>query len=73
MYTIKEVAELLKLAESTVYALIDSGKLIACHFGPNGGAKRITQADLDAYIQSCRRTTETQPRPRRTELKHLRR
>ena len=74
MHTIKEVAELLKLAESTIYELIAKGKLVACHFGPHGGAKRIRDDDLQAYIESCRTVPSgTKPRPKRTRLKHLNR
>jgi len=52
-YTVSELADLLKLSQSQIYALIDDGRL-KCHRFTRGrsGAIRVSQAQLDAYLAS---------------------
>lgn len=50
LYTIDEVAELLKVSHSTVRRLIDSGHLKSVRIG---GQIRIRQRDLDDYVASA--------------------
>jgi excisionase family DNA binding protein len=52
-YTVADLAGLLKLSASQVYALIDSGRL-QCHrfTTKKNGAVRISQQQLDAYLQA---------------------
>lgn len=52
-YTVAELAEMLKLSQSQVYALIDDG-LLKCHRFTRGrsGAIRVSQTQLDAYLAS---------------------
>jgi len=52
-HTVHELAELLKLSQSQVYALIDDG-LLKCHRFTRGrsGAIRVSQVQLDAYLAS---------------------
>lgn len=50
-YTVKEVAEHLKISLSMVYALISRGDLVAHEIG---SCKRIKQEDLDAYLEQQR-------------------
>lgn len=70
----RELAERLKVSLSTVYGLIDAGK-IACHrIGCGRGAVRISEEDLAAYLESCRRGPKTGPvrklhRPRLNHIK----
>ena len=58
---------------SAMYALIEAGK-IACHrLGMGKGSIRISQEDLQFYLESCRvgesiKETET---PRRKKLRHI--
>jgi excisionase family DNA binding protein len=54
MMTVREARKRLRCGCSTVYQLVESGKLQACHIGPNGGASRISETDLHAYLDSCR-------------------
>jgi len=46
--TLKEVAELLKLSERTVYRLAKDGELRG--FKPRGGAWRFRRADVEAWV-----------------------
>jgi excisionase family DNA binding protein len=48
---VKEAADHLRLGKSTVYALMESGRL---PFFKLGGSIRLSRADLDAYRESCR-------------------
>ena len=47
MYTIIEIAKILKISRSSVYKLLDSGALGSVHIG---GSRRITQAQLDRFL-----------------------
>ena len=52
-YTVPELKNLLKLSQSQVYALIETGRL-RCHrftTGRNGGI-RVSQEQLDAYLRA---------------------
>lgn len=72
MYKVSQVAEKLSVSESIVYALIESGRL-ACHrIGVGRGTIRVSPADLDAYLVSCRVQESEGPRPApRPRLKHI--
>lgn len=52
-YTVAEIAELLKLSSSQIYALIDEG-LLKCHrfTRKKHGAIRVSQAQLDEYLKA---------------------
>lgn len=54
MFTVPEIAERLRIAVSTVYALVESGRLGAFRIGPNDGAIRVSEAQLQEYLDSCR-------------------
>lgn len=54
MLTVPEVAERLRVAVSTVYALVESGKLGAFRIGPNDGAIRVSEEQLQVYLDACR-------------------
>lgn len=70
--TVEEAAEVMSLGLSTVYAMIDSGKLPCHDVGPRGGSKRIKREDLQAYLDSCRRGEKPREQsPPKTKLKHL--
>ncbi|MCY2967400.1 MAG: helix-turn-helix domain-containing protein [Planctomycetota bacterium] len=69
----RQLAERLNVSLSTVYGLIETGK-IACHrIGRGRGAVRVSEEDLADYLASCRNAEKNQtkpPRPR-VKLKHL--
>jgi excisionase family DNA binding protein len=52
VYRIREVAELLKVSEATVYKAMRDGKLKTIKPAPR--ATRITAEDLEAYLQNLR-------------------
>jgi excisionase family DNA binding protein len=69
----RDVAQRLNVSLSTVYGLVESGKL-ACHrIGCRRGAVRVSEQDLDAYVASCRNGIDDQPKrtPSRVKLKHV--
>lgn len=73
LFTINEVAAILKVSKSLVYGMIASGK-IACHRIGNGrGVIRIRRDDLEQFISQCRvEPNLPPPQSRRPTLKHLR-
>ncbi len=54
LYTVKDVAGILKVSGSLVYALIDSGRIPACRVGRGRGAVRVLKQDLLDYIENNR-------------------
>jgi excisionase family DNA binding protein len=52
MLDIEEVAERLKVSESTIRSLVRSGKLRAYRIGGKRGRLRFKEEDLDAYVDS---------------------
>ena len=70
---IKQIAERLACSIATVYDLIKGGKLIAVKIGARGGGIRVSEQDLQAFIESCRIVPSATPVPQKTvKLKHLR-
>lgn len=53
MMTVLEVATRLRIAVSTVYALVESGKLGAFRIGPHDGAIRVSDDQLQTYLDAC--------------------
>lgn len=72
LYTVNEVADLLKISQTKCYQLISAGH-IAVH--KIGGSLRISEADLLAYITSCRvvngRRESRTASPPPKKLRHL--
>jgi len=60
LLTIREVAALLRVSESTIRNAIRNGQLQAFRFGTRGGSIRIAVADIENYTASC--TTATRQR-----------
>lgn len=54
-YTIKEVAEILKVAYLTVYRWVKDGKIDAYKLGKE---YRIKKVDLDNFVESSKYKTE---------------
>lgn len=57
LLTVQEVADTLKVSESTVRRLIKSGVLVAYRVGDRGQL-RIESKDLEAYVQGQRVSTQ---------------
>ena len=74
LLTPREVAERLKVSLSTVYGLVESGKLACYRIGLRRGAVRVSEEDLAAYLESCHHSQviERQRAVRRVKLKHIR-
>jgi excisionase family DNA binding protein len=53
MLTVREVADRLRLSVSQVYALCASGKLPHLRFGNGRGTIRVTEAQLQEFIEAC--------------------
>jgi len=76
MLTVIQVAERLQVSKQTVYTLIQNGRLATHRIGAGRGAIRVSEADLDIYLQSTRQVN-AEPQPRsptssRRVLRHLR-
>ncbi|QDT42566.1 Helix-turn-helix domain protein [Gimesia alba] len=71
-FVVSEVAEMLRISESLVYSLIESGKLRCHRFGNGRGKITISLDDLELYLSSCR-SCEKKKResPAPVRLKHL--
>ena len=54
MLTVPEVAERLRVAVSTVYAIVETGKLQAFRIGPHDGAIRVSEEQFQTYLEACR-------------------
>ena len=63
LLTIREVASLLRVSESTVRNAIRKGQLRAFRFGARRGTIRIGKADFEDYLASC--VTEPTPTVKR--------
>ena len=59
VYTVKEIAEMLKVSEMTVYRLVKSGKLDGFKAG---GAIRVTEEALRDFFKAA---SATAPKPER--------
>jgi len=55
VYTLDEVAEVLKLKKVTLYNYVRSGKLLAAKFGRD---YRVTEEDLRAFIEGAKTRTK---------------
>lgn len=69
LHTVENVARLLSVSRSKVYALIEGGRLPA-HRLP---AIRVSQDDLNGFLDGCRTTSRAPvPKTQTIKLKHLR-
>lgn len=72
----RQLAERLNVSLSTVYGLIETGK-IACHrIGVGRGAVRVSEEQLAEYLESTKRErrepTVERTVPRLSQLRHVR-
>ncbi len=75
LLTVRQVAGRLNASLSTIYELIEDGSLPSYRIGRNGGAIRVDEGDLLAYLAQCRtagRVPPPTPSLTPTRLKHLR-
>ena len=66
--TVRQVAMTMQLSAKSVYGIVSSGDLPAYRVG---GAVRIAQADLDAYLAERRTTGRTPAATGAARLKYL--
>jgi excisionase family DNA binding protein len=52
--TVRETADRLRVSSSSVYLLVESGRLAHHRIGARRGAIRISENDLEAYLAQCR-------------------
>ena len=76
MYLIvHEVAKRLRISQSSVYLLVESGRLAHHRIGARGGAIRISEDDLTTYLaesrQEQKREIRALPAIGRVKLKHI--
>lgn len=74
--TPKQITARLPLSLSTVYQLIESGRLVAHRFGPKEGKVLVHEDDLKAYEAECRvqpsaKQCRESPRTIVPKLKHV--
>lgn len=73
LLTVREAARRLNLSPSTVYELINRGKLMCHRVGCGRGVLRISEDDLESYLASCLSQPVAKPSVApRVKLKHLR-
>lgn len=78
MLKVRQVAERLGLSNTCIYGLVASGKLPSQRFGNGRGTIRVSDIDLQAFIEGCR-SNRVEPLPancaparREKVFKHLR-
>lgn len=75
LLTVAMVAERLRVSRTTVYQLVESGRLSVHRIGGGRGAIRVNEGDLAAYLDSCREVPPSFPTPARPKrvppLRHL--
>ena len=73
--TVREVAERLRVSQSSVYLLVENGRLAHHRIGARRGAIRISEGDLAAYLAENRqdqmRESPAAPMVGRVKLKHI--
>ena len=52
-YSVREAAGLLSLSVDTTYALVASARIAHRRIGPRRGKVQISDAAIEAYLQSC--------------------
>ncbi len=76
MLTVKQVAARLSISASSVYLLIENGRLAYHRLGVHRGAIRVSEEDLATYLSECREMQagkpDASPPPSRRKLKHIR-
>jgi len=72
VFSVREVAQLLKLSVAAVYELCRTGSLGHYRFGTGRGTIRITGADVEGFLQKSRRELEKREKSRQQRSKELR-
>ena len=72
LLTVDQVAKMLSCATSTAYELVSQGDIPGYKIGPRKGGIRVDEADVRAYLESCRiGKKEPRPAPRRIKSRHF--
>jgi excisionase family DNA binding protein len=69
MYTLKELAKLLKVSDSFLYARVAEGSLPHYRLGNGQGGIRVSEEQLQEYLRGRERS---RPREEEPPLRHLR-
>lgn len=71
IYTVTDLARILKRSRSAIRSLIESGRIVASDVSPDGRQRqyRVTQASLDEFLQ---RQQVRQPQGRRCARRPVR-
>jgi excisionase family DNA binding protein len=71
MLRVADVARRLNCSVANAYTLIESGRLPHFRVGAHRGGIRVSEEQLQAFLDSAREGPDT-PRPARPRLKHVR-
>lgn len=74
LLTVAMVAERLRVSRTTVYQLVESGRLSVHRIGGGRGAIRVSEDQLVEYLQGSCSLTSTHkqaPKPPARRLRHL--
>jgi excisionase family DNA binding protein len=52
--TVKEVADRLRVSPSTVYSLVEGGRIPCYRIGTGRGSIRFTEAQVAEFLQACK-------------------
>ncbi len=77
MLTVRDIAARLRCGVSTAYELVRSGRIQSFRIGRSGGSIRVSEEQLQVYLESCMSSepdepAQPRPTPSRVVLKHLR-
>ena len=70
LLTVKQVAERLVVSNAIIYRLIDSGKLAAHRIGMGRGTLRVTEEQLNQFLDENKVQQRQRPERKKT-LKHI--
>lgn len=73
-FTVREVAKRLRCSQALIYGLISKGKLGGFRIGSGRGGIRISEAYIQAFLNSARLKSDVEvpaSKPPRQLLKHL--
>jgi excisionase family DNA binding protein len=62
LLTVREAAERLRVNPESIRRWLRSGQLVGVHLGSDRGGWRISERDLDAFIQDRTRTPQENKR-----------
>jgi len=70
MYTVREIADRLKLSESAVYNAVQSGDLPHHRFGRGRGTIRVSEEQLQQYLEGTKVDARPSTPVRLRDIRH---